>query len=539
MASFHLMTNPGVLSLRCPACGRMFLSLPQQAGNYVTCPHCAQSAAMTMFGTSQTPAAESLPMRRRVARQPDPMPTPAWAPPSQPQPQGYPGQSPFFAAGQFSQTPWPVAPEAPPPFTPAPHQQQPNAGFSPQALFGPAWSQVTQSQPQVQPQPQYPQQATSPFSAAPATQAPVSMFGLAEQHWAPEPAPLYQPAPMYQPTASQVPLDFAAMRESPQMDEASMETWQPPRQRSSVLPALFFLLLVIGACVWVLREDLFPPLVVEIPAGPATPQPVTPSPAPPEPASPTTQPKTPTPVPTLALEPSPAPTTSEPEPEIRRAEVPKPTINLVAASASGQKLFLDLLEATTPEARARLIDQPEEHAADLEEFFAAGKPELMSFKPTNATPLKLPGHELLPLFQVTTQANKHGAMLLLVPQKDGSFLLDWPLFAETHERRLAVFLEKKPSEPAWFQVGMRRSHGLELPDAVRSIQHAFTLQGSADASVSCNAFCQKDTPIGRYLGRDTEWTTVYIARLLLQHRKLADGTPAVMILDCEGAATAQ
>lgn len=507
----------------------MFLSLPQQAGNYVTCPHCAQSAPMTMFGSAQTPAAEALPMRRRVARLPDPAPVPVWAPqPPQGQPQGYPGQSPFFAAGPPAQMPWPVAPEAAPAFTPSP-QQQPGMGFSPQAAFGPAWAQVTQQQPQ----------AASPFSSAHATPAPASMFGLAEPYWAPEPAPMTAPAPMYQPAPAPAPLDYAMMRESPPMDEAAMETWRPPRQRSSVLPALFFILLVVGACVWVLRDDLFPPLVVEIPAGQATKEPAASAPGSPPPALPPTQATKTASVPTTTTPSAPALSTPEQEPEIRRAEVPKPTVNLVAASASGQKLFLDLLEATTPEARARLIDQPEEHAADLEEFFAAGKPELMTLKPTNATPLKLPGHDLVPLFQVTTQANKHGAMLLLVPQKDGSFLLDWPLFAETHERRLATFLEKKPADPAWFQVGMRRSHGLELPEAVRSIQHAFTLQGSADASVSCSAVCQKDTPIGRYLGRDTEWNTVYIARLLLQHRKLADGTPAVVILDCEGAATAQ
>lgn len=514
----------------------MFLSLPQQAGNYVTCPHCAQSAPMTVFGSSQSPGAEALPMRRRVARQPDPAPVPAWAPPqSQGQPPGfYPGHSPFGAAAPPSQVPWPVAPEAAPTFTPPP--QQPAAtGFSPQAVFGPAWANVTQ--PQHPPQAQFQSQATSPFSSAPVAPAPVSMFGLGEQLWAPEPAPMMPPAPMpmYQQAPAPVPLDYASMRESPPMDEATMETWRPPQQRSSVVPALLFILLVIGACVWVLRDDLFPPLVVDIPAGQTTSGPAPSAPASPTPASPPAKPTTAA----SELARTPTPTAPEPEPEIRRAELPKPSVNLAAANESGQKLFLDLLEAGTPEARAKLIDQPEEHAADMEEFFASGEPELMTFKPTNATPLKLPGHELLPLFQVTTQANKHGAMLLLVPQKDGTFLLDWPLFAETHERRLAVFLEKKPSEPAWFQVGMRRGHGLELPDAMRGIQHTFTLQGSADASVTCNAVCQKDTPIGRYLGRETEWNTVYIARLLLQHRKLADGTPAVVILDCEGAATAQ
>ncbi len=365
------------------------------------------------------------------------------------------------------------------------------------------------------------------------------MFGVAEQPqpmqpaWQPEPfhAPMYAqgaatyPAPLATSSPAPVPLDFAAMRESPSIDRESMETWQPPRQHSYFLP-VFFILVVVGACLWVLRDDLFPPMVVEIPAGKT------------EPAKTASSPDT-TPRPVIApIAPEP-PAVVEPEPEIRRAEVPKIPVDLVAAGESAQKLFLDLLEASKPEDRAKLIDQPDEHAADMEEFFAAHKPHLLSFKASNATPQLIPGQLITPLFQVTTKENKHGALLRLVPQKGGGFLLDWPLFAETHEGRLAQFLEKKSADPSWFQVGMRRSHALELPEAERGIQIALTLQGSADGSVSCLAVCQKDIPIGRYLARETQWNIVYLARLLLQHRKLADGTAAVVILDCEGAATAE
>jgi hypothetical protein len=47
----------------------------------------------------------------------------------------------------------------------------------------------------------------------------------------------------------------------------------------------------------------------------------------------------------------------------------------------------------------------------------------------------------------------------------------------------------------------------------------------------------KTIPLGRYLDRVTEWTTVYLGRFMLQHRKLENGSPAIFILDCEGAAT--
>jgi|JI6StandDraft_1071083.scaffolds.fasta_scaffold00815_21 hypothetical protein len=401
-----------------------------------------------------------------------------------------PPQQPTYQQGP---TPWPAAPEAAPMFKP------PASGSFP-ALPG-----------TEMPWPGTP----TPFSVASPAPAPVaSMFGLAEQPWQPvEPTPL--------PPSRPAPLNYAAMREAPPIDADSLETWHGPGQRSNVWPALLFILLVVGGCLWVLRDDLLPPMVVEIPVAKPAPA-VTRMPAV------ASDPVIPTPAPLPPM-----------EPEIRRAEIPKPKVDLVAAGESAQKLLLDLIESTTPEARAALIAMPEEYGADVEEFFAVGKPELMSFKPSNATPLTLPGQDAVPLFQVTTKANQHGALLRLVPQKKGGFLLDWPLFAETHERRLGDFLEKKPTEPAWFHVGLRRSHALELPEAVRGIQIAFTLQGAADSSVSCLAITQKDTPIGRYLNREAEWSTIYVARLLLQHRQLSDGTPAVVILDCEGAATAE
>lgn len=304
------------------------------------------------------------------------------------------------------------------------------------------------------------------------------------------------------------------------MLEADMETWRPPRQHSSVIPYLALLIVVVGTCIWVLREEpLLPAMVVEIPVAKPTASPTQTIPAKPE------SPVVTTPPTVLTT-------------EIRRAEIVKPRINLIAAGDAGQKIFLDLIEAGTPEARAALIAQPEENGADVEEFFAAGKIELLSFKPSNATPLTLPGQDAVPLFQVTTKANSHGALLRLVPQKDGTFLLDWPLFAETHERKLAGFLEKKPAEPTWFYLGLRRSHGLEVPQASRDIHVAFKLQGSADGSLSCLAVAQKDTPIGRFLASETDWTDIYLARLLLQHRKLPDGTDAIFILDIEGAAKA-
>jgi hypothetical protein len=201
-------------------------------------------------------------------------------------------------------------------------------------------------------------------------------------------------------------------------------------------------------------------------------------------------------------------------------------------------MFSKLNTASSPQERAALLADAEEYGADAEEFFATQKLEVLSFKLSSVTPLLLPGRQPVPLFQVTTKSNPQGALLRLVPQaKPGEFLLDWPLFAETHQKRLATFLKKGVGDPAWLHLGFRRSHGLDLPATLREGCVAFTLQGAADGSLACEAVAPKNTPAGRYLEQEVEWGQVYIARLLLQLRPQEGTSPAVFILDIEGAAT--
>lgn len=439
-------------------------------------------------------------MRRRVVLRPDQAP-----------PAAFRGNFPTYASAapqSLSQNPaWPPAPEQTPMFSPPVPTYYPPA---PAANM--AWGSGI-SQPQVS--------STSPFSLAelppqvPETPVVNPMFRLANATGGdPSPAPIQLPASTEPILPSIPPTEWQA------------QTWQPPKKSSPLLPAILLLLGIVGTCLWVLRDDLFPALVVEIPVSKPVDK-ALPAPTP----APQIQPATATPVPSKPP--------AELEPEIRRAEIPTtpPTVDLVAAGVAAQDLFKALVEAKTPEARAALIAQPEEQASDMEEFFASKQPKLTSLKPSGISPQLLPGHQVAALFQVYTDLNPKGALMRLVPQASGRFLLDWPLFAETHEQKLANFLKTKPADPAWFHVGIRRSHALEIPEPQRSIQIAFEAQGSSDSSIHCLTVVQKDTPIGRYLGRETEWSTVYIARLLLQHRKLEDGTPAIVILDCEGAAT--
>lgn len=505
MAWVPTMTQTGVLSLRCPACGRLFLSLPQQPGALMTCPHCAQSAVIEAFqdGQPTTPGMGSMTMKRRAPRPPAPITAPM-PPPSVPAP----AQAPSHPMTGFLSG-WPPAPEKPAAFisnSPPPMAAPPTTGWGQNPVVNPF--EIAPQPPVYSPPPAYGAVGTaSPFfqSSPPAPPPRPQTFEY----------PAYAP-PVHRPLS---PEDFQTTEAAP--PPADMEPWQtPPPKRSSIAPAIVFILLVAGAGVWLLQEDLFPPLVVEIPA-------------PAQPASSSAQ----TPA-APAAEPAQAPAAPD---EVRRAERPPPRpVDLVAATEVARKMFLDLISATSPEQRARLISAPEEHGADAEEFFATHKIELNSFKLSSITPKTLPAHASVPLFQVGTTANLHGALLRLVPQeKDGEFLLDWPLFAETHLRRLAGFLEKPPADPTWLHLGIRRSHGLELPESQRGTLVALTLQGSADGSLACLAVAPKNTPVGRYLARETEWNEVYLCRLLLHHRSLDDGTPAIFILDVEGAATGE
>lgn len=502
MAWMAAMTHTGVLSLRCPACGRLFLSLPQQPGALMTCPHCAHSAVIEAFqdGVSSSPGLVSMTVKRRAPRPPAPITAPM-SPPAAPAP------APLMTGFPSS---WPPAPEKPPAFIsntlpPSPMQSPPSAGWGQSPLVNPF---------EVAPQP-------PAYTPPPAYQGP----GTASPFFQPSPpSPPSQPQafdyPAYAPPAQRPlsPQDFQSTETAP--PPADIESWQtPPKNRTSIAPAVAFILLVTGAGLWLLQEELLPPIVVEIPA----------------PARPTADEVSPPAAPQAAA----AAAASADEGSKADRPPPRP-VDLVAATEVARKMFLDLISATSPAQRAKLIAAPEEHGADAEEFFATHKIELNSFKLSSVTPKTLPGHEAVPLFQVGTTANLHGALLRLVPQeKDGEFLLDWPLFAETHLRKLAAFLAKPPADPTWLHLGIRRSHGLELPESQRGSLVALTLQGSADGSLACLAVAPKNTPAGRYLARETEWNEVYVCRLLLHHRRLEDGTPAVFVLDIEGAATGE
>lgn len=502
-----LMVN-GVISLRCPACTRPFLSLPQQPGALVTCPHCARSATMESYTTAanaQGPTAVSLPIQRRII-------------PSRPPnaPQGSSVLPSIIRPPNRQPSAWPQAPEQAPQFAPQTHPL-----FPPAPTASPNWPPVSQI-------------ASTPFSLAPPSTAPTQPESPTQPFFTPEPP---------QPSASPVQASPAPAREYEPWGQATLpeseppapamadSTWQPARDERNV-PLGLFLVFVLGLAGWLAWEVSRPPLAIEVEAPTPAPQVISPEPevqaAPPEPA-----------------------TEKPPEmvTEIRRAELPSPaevvpepaqtqSMDLVAATAAAEKLLSTLLESKTIEERITTLSQGEEYRIDVEEFFAKSHPHLKSLKVSPSNPLTLPGQEMVPMLQVWTDKNPtKGALLKMTPQTQGGWLLNWPLFAETHEGRLARFLESSSEQPSWFYVTLHRSHAFDLPEAIRADYLCVDLQASADGSAAAKAVTALDTPLGRYLEREVAWEQMYIARLLLQHRKLSEGVQTIVMLDCEGAVT--
>lgn len=131
----------GVVSLRCPACSRPFISLPQRAGVLVTCPHCACSAPMETYGAAASTSisgrsgpAASLPILKRVVTAKlsgmmaktsnQPASPRVWPQAPELSPQFAPQTHPVFPPAPVAS--WPAAPvvETSSPFTAAPSSVQ-------------------------------------------------------------------------------------------------------------------------------------------------------------------------------------------------------------------------------------------------------------------------------------------------------------------------------------------------------------------------------------------------------------------------------
>lgn len=339
---------------------------------------------------------------------------------------------------------------------------------------------------------------------------------------------------------------------------------QPPaRRRGLALPLVLFTGLLLG-CLWLLR-DVWGPLSTQIPApAPSAPaNPPAPSGEAAPPASPAV-PASPIPVPAAAPESAPAPgpgptgPAASPGPEIRRATlplVPPPAstglgdpaaadpadlreVDVAAQASVARGLIQRFLEARTTAERLPLLFEGPRWRDDVERTFppTLPAPELRQVLTVPVTPIALPSGRPVALFQAHTAANENGALLRLLPDpaKPGGLLLDWPLFVESHQRRLAPFLdEKKPGSSGAYHVLFRRTHGLDLPAALQATHGLYDLQASADTSLRTVAVVEKSSPLGTRLEQLTTWGTVYLARLQLQWTVLQDGALVPVITALE------
>lgn len=233
--------------------------------------------------------------------------------------------------------------------------------------------------------------------------------------------------------------------------------------------------------------------------------------------------------------------------EVRKAQIATktettvallPPPDVAAIAADTKALVAELFAADTPERRAACFHDAEKYRTEIAALFgatAAEKIELQLLARIPGMPLTLPGGQPTPLFKLTTSKCPTGALIRLETGADGKRRIHWPLFLETHEGKLAALIKNNDSEAAWMHVGLRPSHGLDIPAELRAKYLTFDVQVSAGSDPHFVACLERDTPLGRFLDRETEWGKAYLARLLVRKLDIQADAPCVMVLDCEGA----
>ncbi|WP_395736142.1 hypothetical protein [Prosthecobacter sp.] len=238
------------------------------------------------------------------------------------------------------------------------------------------------------------------------------------------------------------------------------------------------------------------------------------------------------PAPTMAAQ----KTQVSPQPQIARAVIPEPDV--AAFSADAKALVTELFAVDTPERRAACIHEAGKYGAEIEALFgpsAVPKIESRLLAPIAGAPLTLPGSQPTPLFKLVTSSCATGALLRLETGADGRRRISWPLLIETHSAALATYLKLPAADAAWFHMGLRPTHGLDIAAELRSKYITFDVQVSAGGVPHFVACVERDSPLGRFLDRETEWGRAYLARLLVRRLDIKADAPCLLVIDCEGA----
>jgi len=208
------------------------------------------------------------------------------------------------------------------------------------------------------------------------------------------------------------------------------------------------------------------------------------------------------------------------------------------STAEAQRVLQGLDDAETPEDRLKLIYEPGKHAVDVERFFNSleGHLDTGLTEPNPGDSVEMTAQKKVQLFRTFTRRCPSGAMIRLHSGQEGQPLLDWPLFAQSHNYLYDTFAnsaESREQKPTWFTVLCKRSHDFELKQPERDFYISVDAQGSLSGAGTAKVYVHKDSMAGRYLDSHMNWQTTYLSRILLG-KAVISGKTLTVILDCTG-----
>ena len=86
---------------------------------------------------------------------------------------------------------------------------------------------------------------------------------------------------------------------------------------------------------------------------------------------------------------------------------------------------------------------------------------------------------------------------------------------------------------------LKPSHGFELSEKDRPLYRTFAMHVTADGRSPLVACAERETPLGRYLDRETDWSQAYLCRVFTRRLNVQASGDAVLIVDMEGAVLSQ
>lgn len=239
------------------------------------------------------------------------------------------------------------------------------------------------------------------------------------------------------------------------------------------------------------------------------------------------------------------------EPEVRRAAIPttaetseavRPPVDVAAVQSEARVLVEKLFQTDDPAERLSTVHEGTRHAAEIEAFFnvpADQRPKLTVLSAVKGTAMSLPQGDIMPLLNLSTSKCSHGALVRLIESPDGQRRIDWPLLRETHEGVLRQNLAANAEAPSWAWALIKPSHGFELQEKDRAFYLTFAMHVTADGRSPFLACAERETPLGRYLDRETDWGQAYLCRVFVRRLPAQTSGEAVLIVDCEGAVLSQ